>query len=157
MGKRVLSALLLLVCLTACNRDPNVAKRKYLDSGNKFFEKGKYKEALIMYRKALQRDLKYGEAYYRAGLADLRLQRWGDGARDLQRAIELQPENLDAHNRLTNLYLNAYAADKKRSKGLLNELQALSDKYTRRFPDSYEDARLKGYLALFDRNAKGAL
>src|SRR5688572_9979869 len=97
MGKRVLSALLLIVCLTDCNRDPNVAKRKYVESGNKFFERGKYKEALIMYRKALQRDLKYGEAYYRAGLADLKLQRWGEASRDLQRALELQPENLDAH------------------------------------------------------------
>ena len=37
-----------------------------------------------------------------------------EAARDLQRAVELQPENLDAHTRLTNLFLNAYLADRKK-------------------------------------------
>jgi len=71
MKNRVLSALIVLLCaVAACNRDPNVAKKNYVEKGNKFYENGKYKEALIMYRKALQRDLKYGEAYYRSGLAE---------------------------------------------------------------------------------------
>jgi tetratricopeptide (TPR) repeat protein len=157
MMKRFLSALLLLLCLTACNRDPNVAKRKYVDNGNKYFEKGKYKEALIMYRNALKRDLKFGEAYYRAALAELKLQRWAEAARNLQRAIELQPQNLDAHTRLTNLFLNVYLADQRRPKTLLTELKNVSDKMSQRFPNSYEDARLKGYLALFEGNTKGAL
>src|SRR3954451_7479541 len=102
MKNRVLSALLGLLCaVVACNRDPNVAKKRYLDGGNKYYENGKYKEALIMYRKALQRDLKYGEAYYRSALAEIALQQYLNAIRDLQRAVELQPENLDAHDRLT--------------------------------------------------------
>jgi tetratricopeptide (TPR) repeat protein len=157
MTKRVIPALLLLLFVTGCNRDPNVAKVKYVENGNKYFDKGKYKEALIMYRNALKRDLKYGEAYYRAGLAELKLQRWAGAASNLQRAVELQPQNLDAHVRLTNLFLNVYIADQRRPKNLLAELKGLSEKFSQRFPNSYDDERLKGYLNLFESEPKAAL
>ena len=103
MKKAVLALLLLLSFVAACNRDPNVAKKKYVENGNRYYDKGKYKEALIMYRNALKRDMRYGEAYYRSALAEMKMGRWGGAARDLQRAVELQPENLDAHTRLGNL------------------------------------------------------
>lgn len=156
--KRAVSAVLVLLCfVAACNRDPNVAKKKYVDNGNRYFEKGKYKEAIIMYRNALKRDMRYGEAYYRSALAEMKLARWGEAARDLQRSVELQPDNLDAHSRLANLFLNAYLADRKRPKNLMTELKSLSDKFSQRFPNSYEDIRLKGYLSLFDNDTAKAI
>ena len=156
--RKAVSALLVLLCfVAACNRDPNVAKKKYVDNGNRYYEKAKYKEALIMYRNALKRDARYGEAYYRSALAELKLARYAEAARDLQRAVELQPDNLDAHQRLTNLFLNAYLADRKRPKHLLTELQGLSDKFSKNFKGSYEEARLNGYLALFESDAPKAL
>lgn len=158
MSHRWMSAVVLSLCfVAACNRDPNAAKQKFLESGNKYFENKKYKEALIMYRKALQKDLKFGEAYYRSALAELQLNRYVEAARDLQRSVELQPANLDAHNRLTNLYLNVYLADKKRPQQLVSELKSLADKYSKRFPNSYEEARLKGYIALFDNDTAAAI
>jgi tetratricopeptide (TPR) repeat protein len=156
--KKAVSALLVLLCfVAACNRDPNVAKKKYVENGNRYYEKGKYKEALIMYRNALKRDMRFGEAYYRSALAELKLNRYAEAARDLQRAVELQPDNLEAHTRLTNLFLNAYLADRKKSKNLLSELNSLSDRLAKNFPNSYDDARIKGYLALFDGQAPKAL
>lgn len=158
MNKLVVSALVLILCLVAaCNRDPNVAKQRYLENGNKYYQKGQYKEALIMYRNALKRDLKFGEAYYRSALAELQLQRFVDAARDLQRAVELQPQNIDAHDRLTNLFLNVYLADKRRPKNIREELQGLADKYSKRFPNSYSEARLNGYLSLFENDQPAAL
>ena len=152
--KKAVSALLVLLCfVAACNRDPNVAKKKYVENGNRYYEKGKYKEALIMYRNALKRDMRFGEAYYRSALAELKLNRYAEAARDLQRAVELQPDNLEAHTRLTNLFLNAYLADRKKSKNLLSELNSLSDRLAKNFPNSYDDARVKGYLAHFQRPA----
>jgi tetratricopeptide (TPR) repeat protein len=149
--------LVLLALLAGCNRDPNVAKKRYVETGNKYFKSGKYKEALIMYRNALKRDLKYGEAYYRAALAELAMQRFVDASRDLQRAVELQPDNVDAMDRLTNLYLNVYLADRKRPKQLLEELKNIAEKYSKRFPNSYSEARLRGYLALFDNDPQTAV
>ena len=157
MKRAVLAILLLLSFLGGCNRDPNVAKKKYVENGNRYYEKGKYKEALIMYRNALKRDMRYGEAYYRSGLAEMKLGQWGGAARDLQRAVELQPENLDAHTTLGNLFLSAYIQERKRSKPLLTELKGVSDKVAQRFPNSYDDARFKGYIALFENDAPKAL
>ena len=68
------SLLVAALFVSACNTDPNVAKKRYLASGNKYYDRGKYKEAVIMYKNALKKDLKYGEAYYRAALAELKLQ-----------------------------------------------------------------------------------
>lgn len=154
---RCVTALLLLVSLTACNRDPNAAKKKYVENGNKYFKREKYKEALIMYRNALKRDLKYGEAYYRSALAELKLKRWGEAARSLQRAVELQPHNLDAHVQLANLFLNAYLGDKRRPKPVLDELKSIAARMEKRFPDGYDTERVKGYLALFDNDSESAL
>ena len=158
MKNCVLSALVILLCaVAACNRDPNVAKKNYVEKGNKFFENGKYKEALIMYRKALQRDLKYGEAYYRSGLTEIALKDPNGAVRDLSRAVELLPDNLDAHDKLAAIYLMAAASDTAHRKGYLDELRGIADKETKQFPNSYEEARLRGYIAVFDNNGKAAL
>ena len=103
--RKAVSALLVLLCfVAACNRDPNVAKKKYVENGNRYYDKAKYKEALIMYRNALKRDLRYGEAYYRSALAELKLARYAEAAKDLQRAVELQPDNLDQHTYFRNCF-----------------------------------------------------
>src|SRR5215475_13467297 len=65
--------IVVVLGLVSCNRDPNVAKKRYLDSGIKYFANGKYKEASIMYRNALQKDMRYGPAHYRLGLTNLKL------------------------------------------------------------------------------------
>src|SRR4051812_41113932 len=69
-SKQALTIILLsaIGLLAGCSRDPNVVKKRYLDSGNRYFEKGKYKEARIMYLDALQKDQRYGPAYYKLGL-----------------------------------------------------------------------------------------
>ena len=72
---RLRSALFLLPLLlwTACIRSTDVVKKKYLDNGNKYFAAKKYREASIMYKNAIKKDQKYGEAYYRLALCDLEL------------------------------------------------------------------------------------
>ena len=57
-----------LLTLVSCSRDPNVVKRRYLESGNRYFDRGKYKEAAIMYADALQKDHLWGPAHYKLGL-----------------------------------------------------------------------------------------
>jgi tetratricopeptide (TPR) repeat protein len=51
----------------ACSKDPEVAKREYVRSGDAYVAKKQYKEAIIEYRNAVQLDPRYGEA--RAKLA----------------------------------------------------------------------------------------
>src|ERR1035438_10446303 len=70
---RLLVTALCLILLVACNRDPRVVSRKYVDSGNKYFDKGKYKEASIMYRRALTKDMRTAQRWYRLGLTNMKL------------------------------------------------------------------------------------
>ena len=43
-----------------------------MDSGKKYFDAGKYDDAIIMYKKAIQKEPKSGDAYYRLALAQLK-------------------------------------------------------------------------------------
>jgi hypothetical protein len=53
-----------LALTVGCSRDPNVRKHKFLDSGKKFEDAGKYKEAAIQFSNALKIDRNYGPAYF---------------------------------------------------------------------------------------------
>src|SRR5664280_308722 len=81
--------LAVLVGLASCGRDPNVVKKHYLESGNKYFDKGRYKEASIQYRNALKRDPKYGPAYYKLALVNLKTGEVAAAVSALSRAKEL--------------------------------------------------------------------
>ena len=111
---------LVLLALAACSTDPKVQAKRYVDNGNKFFEKAKYKEAGIMYRKALSKDLKDGEAYYRLGLTDLKLGGLGEAVQMFRRAVELQPDNDDAKVQLATIYLFAATQNQQQAKQLLD-------------------------------------
>lgn len=64
----VILAILAILSLAACG-SPETQKKRLLEAGNKYFKENKFKEASIIYRKALQKDARYGEAYYRLGLS----------------------------------------------------------------------------------------
>jgi tetratricopeptide (TPR) repeat protein len=143
-------ALIALAIVTgvSCSRDPNVVKVKYLENGNRYFEKGKYKEAYIMYRNALKKDLKYSEAYYRVALTEMRMGRALEASRDLRRAIDTDPKRQDARIQLAELYLIAYLSRSRGWQSLPPIIQTLSDELLKLNPKSAPGLRLRGYLEL---------
>ena len=148
---------LILALITACSNDVGYLRKKYLDSGNKYFSNGKYKEASIMYRRALQKDMRFAEAHYRLGLSELKLGRHVDAMRALQRAVELDPKNLEAPARLAEIFLTFYAVDPKKPKEFIKEVEDLAKKLTDHDPNSYDGLRLNGYVALTKQDPKQAL
>src|SRR4029077_11862499 len=69
--------LFLTACLVAgCSRDPQVRKKKFLDKGNAYFDKGQYREAIIEYQNAIQIDSKYADAYYHLAQALMKQGDW---------------------------------------------------------------------------------
>jgi tetratricopeptide (TPR) repeat protein len=142
---RALVVILAAVTLVSCNRDPNVAKKRYLENGNKYFAKGKFKEASIMYRNALQKDQRYGLAYYRLALTDLKLGRVPNSLGELRRAIELipkdQPEHLDAEIRLAEIYI-AFTRETQ----FLDEVEGIVKELFERDPNSFDGHRLTADL-----------
>ena len=148
---------LLLALLTSCSSDPKAQAQSYVNNGNKFFGRAKYKEAAIMYKKALSKDQKFGEAYYRLALADLQLGALGDAVQMLRRAVELQPDNMDAAVQLANIYLFASTQDPQHAPQLLEEVGALVEKLRMKDANSYDAHRLSGQVALLKKDPKTAI
>src|SRR5216684_9398430 len=98
-------SLLLLSLLAGCTRDPNVRKQKYLESGKTFYDQGKYREASIQFSNAIQIDGRYFDAHYELAKTYIKLESWGNAYRELNRAVELQPESMAAQLDLGNMLL----------------------------------------------------
>jgi tetratricopeptide (TPR) repeat protein len=137
----VLVALFLLV---SCNRDPNVAKKKYLEMGDTYFKREQYKQAALLYRNALQRDQRFGMAYYKLGLTQLKLQNGGGAMGPLRRAVELlppgSPEKVDANLKLSDLYL--VVAGGKYDKELVTDVENVAQDLLKKDPNSFDGHRL---------------
>jgi cellulose synthase operon protein C len=93
------------VLMVSCSRDPNVRKQKYLESGERYLEKEKYREAVIQLSNALQVDPNFADAHYQLAKTYLKLQQWRQGYEELSRTIELQPQNYAARLDLANLLI----------------------------------------------------
>jgi tetratricopeptide (TPR) repeat protein len=109
LGWFVCALVLLTISWGGCSRDPNVRKAKFFEQGNRDFDHGKYPEALIFYGRALQIDPRFEEAHYKMAQCYLKQSSWAAAYQELQRTIDLQPENWQAQ---LDLGLLLFAADK---------------------------------------------
>jgi tetratricopeptide (TPR) repeat protein len=98
----------LAVCaalLSSCSRDPNVRKQKYFQSGQRYFEKGKYDEASIEFLNAVKIDPNYAEAHHQLAESYLKLQKPEGALEEFGRTIQLQPQNYPPRIELANLLI----------------------------------------------------
>ncbi|MFN7923434.1 MAG: tetratricopeptide repeat protein [Bryobacteraceae bacterium] len=153
---KAVAVLPLAIAMMGCG-DSESSKKRLLETGKKYTEEGKLKEASIVYRRLIQKDAKYGEAYYQLGLLELKRGRPSDALHALRRAAELQPENDDAHSKLGDLYLTIYFADRKKFKQLLSDFNDLSDRMLKRNPKNFEGLRMKGYYHIANNDYKSAI
>src|SRR5271166_5196993 len=101
----VAAVCLLAALLTGCSRDPNVRKQKYLESGQRYFDKGQYAEAEIQFENAIQVDDRFADAHYKLALAAMKLQQWPTAYQELSKTIGIQPDHYAAHLDLANLMI----------------------------------------------------
>jgi len=146
-----------MLLLGACNSDPRAASRKYVQSGNQYFGEGKYKEASLLYRRALQKDAKCAEAWYQLGLSNDHLGIFTDARKDFARAMDLDPANTGAIVKLGDLDLLFYAADQRGNKELLTDLHDLAQRLLRLDQRSYDGLRFSGEIALIQKDLRAAI
>jgi putative PEP-CTERM system TPR-repeat lipoprotein len=143
------SLLVVLLAIAGCGRDPEKVKQRYLENGNKYLSQGKYKEAVIMYKNAIKKDPKFGEAYAKLGDAEIARGELRNAVSAYRRAIELMPKSEDSAGKLADIYLAAYAYQKKKEDTrLLDEVADLAKTLLTRDPKSYHGLRLSGFLAV---------
>jgi tetratricopeptide (TPR) repeat protein len=101
----LLSLTLIAVILTACSRDPNVRKQKYFHSGQRYFEKGQYREAGIEFVNAIKIDQNYADAHYQLAQTYFKIQQPLQAYQELVRTVELQPQNYSARIDMAGLLI----------------------------------------------------
>jgi len=138
--------LALVAALAGCNRDPKVARKRYLDSGNRYFDRGKYKEARIMYLDALQKDMRYGPAYYKLGLTAIKIGPIQDAVSALRKAIELLPPDDAAHWDSMVKLADIYLLVAREQKQFMDETEDYCTKVLKHDPNSFDGHRLTGDL-----------
>jgi predicted Zn-dependent protease len=148
---RVLLLLAAIVVWTGCR-----SGAYYLAKGRELSSRQKYDEAALNYRKAIQKDSHFGEAYFQLGLTEIHLNQGRDAYQSLSRAADLLPGRDDVKIALADFTFKAYIADRTRPKILYDEVTRLSDQLLANNPKSYDGLRLKGYLAASDKKLKEA-
>ncbi len=142
-----------LLFSSACTQ----SSQKLVETANKYHAKGKFKEASILYQKAINKDKKNAEAYYRQGLNLLDQQEPVEAAKYLRRAVDQNPNNVDAEIKLAEIYFSAYSSNPQKFKTLLPEVRELTAKILQHQPESLRGARLQALLYLVDNNVDKAV
>jgi tetratricopeptide (TPR) repeat protein len=151
---KLLGFLSLTLLMSACNSDPHGRAVRYVENGNKFFEREKFKEASIMYRRAVapNADPRYGEAYYRLGLTFMRLSDITSAYRSFLRAVELQPDNVDALVKTADIEVLASTQTGQQGSKFLEDAKERSNKLLKMKGGNYDGYRLLGQIALLEKN-----
>ena len=143
-SRYIIVLALSLLSLVSCSRDPKVVEQRNLERGNAYFDKGKYHEAIIMYKRALEKDQKFGPAYYKLGLAYLKQSQLnlavGAFRRTLDSLHEDKPDYWDALTKLTDIYLAAGRGDPNTMK----EVEANIARIIKHDPNSFDGIRMQG-------------
>ncbi len=146
-----------LILLAACNTDPKAAGKRYVANGNKYFARGQYKEASILYRRALSKDLRSPDAWYRLGLVNAKLGQLPEARKDFSRAMELDPENQDAVVQLGDLDLAFYLLDPPGGRVFLADLKDITGRLLKKDSRSFDGLRFSGNIALAMNDTSAAI
>lgn len=149
----ILSVIAWSATLAGCR----ATKEAYLAKGNGLFDAGKYDDASLNYRKAIQKDPNFGEAYYRLGLTAAKLDQAALAYQALLQATQLMPANISVKEHFGDVCLSWYLADPSHARVLYDQITKTSDQLLAGNPNSYEGLLLKGYLASSDNKPAPAI
>ncbi len=104
---RLMMVVALTAAISACSKDPEVAKREYLQSGDAYVAQQKYREAVVEYRNAIQQDARFAEARTKLAETYLKLGEPANAYGEFVRAADLLPGDAAAQLRAGEMLLLA--------------------------------------------------
>jgi len=150
------TAFILLALLTdGCQLSSS--KESYLERGNALATNGKYDEAALQYRKAIQKDPRYGEAYFRLGGVFVTLNKPEEAHSALSQAVELMPGSEEAKVSLGRIALSKLIRSPQRPLILYQTVDKISKQLLQANRNSFEGLRLRGFLAMMDSQSIEAI
>ena len=102
---RLLILILATLEFAGCAISPKARKQHYTESGQHYFENGKYSEASIEFVNALKIDNRDPDLHFSLAKTYIRLNQWPRSYEQLQQTIELQPGNFPARLELAKLLI----------------------------------------------------
>ena len=145
--------LLLSIFSVACVRSSSY----YIKKGNDLFAAGKFADASINYRRAVQKDSNSAEAHYRFGLSESRQQHFQPAWVSLNRALTLAPQRDDIRTDVGNLCLAGLIGNPSQPVNLYNCVKDTSNQLLAKDPNSFAGLRFRGYLAFLDHQMDEAI
>lgn len=151
MLQRSLSAAVVVCALlaaSACSKDPEVAKREYMRTGDEFAAQNKFAEAVIEYGNAVRVDARFGEARLKLADAYMKVGNIQRAFAQYVRASDLLPNNVDAHLKTGQLLL---------ARGSFEDARARANKALAVDPKNIPAQILKGNALAGLRDMEGAI
>jgi tetratricopeptide (TPR) repeat protein len=93
--------MMALIVMAACSRNAST----YLAGGDKYFKQGRYNEALIEYRNAIQVNPRLVQAHYQLAQVYLRLRSAAAAYKELRETVTLDPRDARAQLQLAALFI----------------------------------------------------
>lgn len=145
--------ILAALCLAGCTRTAN----QYIKRGNELYDAGRYADATLNYRNAIQKRPNSGEAYYRLGLALIKQNKPADAYQAFSHAVALDPKDTDAKIQLGALALAFYERSPTHPAEFYNQAAKLGNELLAPGGNRAEGLRLKAALALNDKHPDTAI
>lgn len=145
--------LLSVLLLTACTKDAAF----YMQKGDASFREGKFEEALLNYRNAIQKEPNIAEAYFKVGQTELKLNNRRAMIAYWQQALKLAPQQAAWRVALCDQLFDLYLNDPSRPTAIAEELISNSTFLTAKSESAFEGHRLKGQLALLENRIPEAI
>jgi tetratricopeptide (TPR) repeat protein len=147
----------LSVCLLLASCSGFDSEARYVGKGNQFLDQGKLADAVINFRKALQKNPQSGDAYYGLGRVQILQNQPAEAIQSLIQAHRLLKAREDVVATFADLCIALSARAPGANKQLYNQLRILQQDSDADPRLAYQSARLDGYLALADRAPDRAL
>jgi len=148
-----LIVILAALTLVSCDRSSS----HYVNAGNAHFAAGRLADAFLAYRKAIQKNPRNGEAYYRLGILEQRSGALSESLSSFTAAANLLPDREDIRTQLARAEMTVYLADSAHPARLYDDLTTTAAKLITTPPTSYEGLRIQALLAWTDGRLKDAL
>ena len=112
----VLAVAVLYASLTACSLSPGAATQQHFTRAEQYFRDGKYDEAIVEYRGALQQDPKFAEARFKLAEAYVAKTDYRNAYPEYVRAADLKPDDIAMQMRTGNMLLLARKFEEARTR-----------------------------------------